>query len=246
MKYELMFPDQIRKAIKENWPVVLPLGVLEYHSEHLAVGTDGLLPVRAFEILEKEINMVILPPFYYCSASYAVEAPEQKGTIQIDSSVLHSFGRQLFLSLLRIGFRNIKCFIHHQSENFFNGMPTDLAFRLAARQIIFEFLEKERGEGWWGKDDMKNYYEQHRKQTSPFQWIQLHPFVDIETKKRITADHAGKNETSLMMAFCPEGVDMNRLDNEKWYAQPARDANAEFGKRAKEEIIESLRKVLRS
>ncbi len=31
MRFELMFPDQIRKAIKEHWPVVLPLGVLEYH-----------------------------------------------------------------------------------------------------------------------------------------------------------------------------------------------------------------------
>ena len=34
MRYELMFPDQIRRAIDENWPVLVPVGVLEYHSEH--------------------------------------------------------------------------------------------------------------------------------------------------------------------------------------------------------------------
>ena len=40
MRFELMFPDQIRKAIKERWPVVLPLGVLEYHGEHSVMGVD--------------------------------------------------------------------------------------------------------------------------------------------------------------------------------------------------------------
>ena len=56
MRYELMFPEQIRKAIDENWPVVLSLGVLEYHAEHCCVGVDTLLVVRAVEELEKEIS----------------------------------------------------------------------------------------------------------------------------------------------------------------------------------------------
>jgi len=34
MRYEMMFPGQIRKAIKESWPVVLSVGVLKYHAEH--------------------------------------------------------------------------------------------------------------------------------------------------------------------------------------------------------------------
>jgi len=42
MKYELMFPDQIRIAINESRPIILPLGVIEYHGEHCAVGTDIL------------------------------------------------------------------------------------------------------------------------------------------------------------------------------------------------------------
>ena len=42
MRYELMLPHQIRTAIDRNWPVVLPLGVLEYHGEHMAVGMDTL------------------------------------------------------------------------------------------------------------------------------------------------------------------------------------------------------------
>ena len=41
------------------------------------------------------------------------------------------------VALLRGGFRNIHGVIHHQTENFAQGMPTDLAFRLAARNAIF-------------------------------------------------------------------------------------------------------------
>ena len=244
MRYELMFPDQIRAAIAANTPVVLPLGVLEYHAEHCAVGVDTLLVVRAVEILEKDMDLVILPPFYYGAASYAVEPPENNGTVQIDSSVLHLFGRQLFTGLLRIGFRNVHAFIHHQSENFTAGMPTDLAFKLAARQATFEFLEKQRGEGWWGKNEMADYYAQHAAGENPFNWIQFHPFLDEAAQKLFPGDHAGLQESSLMLALCPEGVDLARRSGGKWYTQESGTASVEYGNRAREMILASLKRIL--
>ena len=69
--------------------------------------------------------------------------------MHVDAEALLPFAKAMFLGLLRIGFRNIHVVIHHQTENFAVGMPTDLAFKFAARQAIFAFLEKERGEGWW-------------------------------------------------------------------------------------------------
>lgn len=245
MRYELMFPDQIRQAIKESWPIVLPIGVLEYHAEHCVVGVDTLLVVKAVEMLEKEMDMVILPPFYYGAGSYVVEPPEGKGTVHIDSQVIHPFARELFKSLLRIGFRNIHSFIHHQSENFAAGMPTDLAFKLAARQITFEFLDKERGDGWWGDNSMKNYYTEHESGDDPFSWIQVHPLLSEETQKKYPIDHTGKQETSLMMAFCPEGVDMKRLSEKKWYCEHSKEANVEYGIAAQKMILDKMRDILK-
>ena len=46
MRYELMRPQHIRTAIEQRWPVILPLGVLEYHGEHLPVGMDTLAVIR--------------------------------------------------------------------------------------------------------------------------------------------------------------------------------------------------------
>ena len=61
MRYELMLPHQIKTAIAENWPVVLPLGVLEYHGEHMAVGMDNHKGARANydDAMSKTSSLVI-------------------------------------------------------------------------------------------------------------------------------------------------------------------------------------------
>src|SRR5579863_8918734 len=95
VRYELMLPHQIRTAIDANWPVVLPLGVLEYHGEHMAVGMDTLAVTR---------NLEILPPFYYGAASYAVAPPERTGTLHVDAEALLPLAKAMLTGLLRIGF----------------------------------------------------------------------------------------------------------------------------------------------
>ncbi|WP_395688475.1 creatininase family protein [Aestuariivirga sp.] len=244
MRYEMMLPRQIRAAIAANTPVVLPLGVLEYHGEHMAVGMDTLAVTCALDILEKEAEIVILPPFYYGAASYAVEPPEGTGSVQVESAALNPFARELFTGLLRIGFRNIHAFIHHQSENFTVGMPTDLAFKFGARQAIFAFLEKTRGEGWWGDRKMADYYARQSGGDDPFNWIRVHPLMTAETIAEYPFDHAGEGETSLMMAMCPDAVDMQSFSAERWYAETAARATAETGIRGRDLILAHMRKVL--
>lgn len=102
MRYEMMLPHQIRRAITDRWPIVLPLGVLEYHGEHMAVGMDTLAVVKLLEILEAEMDLVILPPFYYGASSYAVEPPEGNGSVQVNADKLFPFAEDLFRALLRV------------------------------------------------------------------------------------------------------------------------------------------------
>jgi creatinine amidohydrolase/Fe(II)-dependent formamide hydrolase-like protein len=244
LRYELMLPHQIRTAIEQRWPVVLPLGVLEYHGEHMAVGMDTLAVVKILDILEDEMNLVILPPFYYGAASYAVEPPDGNGSLHVDAEKLFPFAQAMFGGLLRIGFRNIHVIVHHQTENFAAGMPTDLAFKFAARQAIFAFLEKESGEGWWGRDKMADYYAQQSTGDDPFNWIKAHPLMAAEAMAGYPFDHAGEGETSLMMALCPEGVDLARLSDKTWYTRSAAQSSAELGGRGRDLILAHLRKVI--
>jgi creatinine amidohydrolase/Fe(II)-dependent formamide hydrolase-like protein len=243
VRFELMLPHQIRAAIAANVPAVLPLGVLEYHGEHLGVGMDTLAVVRALELLEREGELVLLPPFYYGAASYAVAPPEGTGSLQVDAGRLQPFAEELFHGLLRIGFRNIHAIIHHQTEHFGQGMPTDLAFRLGARQAIFRFLERERGEGWWGAAGMADYYAEQAAGTDPFSWIQVHRL--LPPGSNYPFDHAGAGETSLMLALAPEAVDMDRLgDNRGWYTASAAEASRELGERGRDAILAHLRGLL--
>jgi creatinine amidohydrolase/Fe(II)-dependent formamide hydrolase-like protein len=244
MRYELMLPFQIRTAIKKNWPAVLPLGVLEYHGEHMAVGMDTLAVTRMLDLIEKEMDLVILPPFYYGAASYAVEPPEGNGTLHVAADALIPFAREMFKGLLRIGFRNIHFFIHHQTENFVAGMPTDLAFKFAGRQAIFDYRVAERGEGWWGNKEMADYYAKQAKGADALNWIKGHPLMTPEIMAVYPFDHAGEGETSLMLALCPEAVDMKRRSRKQWYTETAAKASRETGERGRDLILAHMRKVL--
>src|SRR3954452_247527 len=197
MRYEMMLPWQIREVIDKRWPVALPLGVLEYHGEHMAVGMDTLAVIGVLERLEKERELVILPPFHYGAASYAVAPPERNGTVHVDAEALAPFAKSLFTGLLRGGSRTTHALIHHQTENFLAGMPTDLSFKFAARQAIFAFLERERGEGWWGSSEMADYYAQNGSGDDPFNWIKTHPLMAPAAMNGYPFDHAGEGETSL-------------------------------------------------
>ncbi|MEZ5923977.1 MAG: creatininase family protein [Hyphomicrobiaceae bacterium] len=245
MRYEMMRPHQIRQSIAERVPVVLPLGVLEYHGEHLAVGLDTLVVVKCLECLEAEQPLVILPPFTYGAASYAVAGPEGTGSVQVGAEALLPLAQQLFTSLLRIGFRNIHVVVHHQTENFAAGMPTDLAFKLAARQAIFAFLEQQHGEGWWGNPAMADYYAEHDAGKDPFNWIKAHPLMTPEITKTFPFDHAGLGETSLLLALAPEGVEMSRVaEGGHWYVKGAEAANADLGRQGVDMVLARLRTLL--
>ena len=154
--------------------------------------------------------------------------------------------RQIFRGLLDVGFRNIHTFVHHQSEDFAAGMPTDLAFRLASRQVIMEFLEEKKGDGWWGDPSSASYYTDHTNlDANPFIWIQNHALMDAKVLAKYPFDHAGEGETSLMMSLCPGTVNMDEFDKTAWYAQSALKASKETGDGGVAMILDHFRRVLK-
>ena len=57
-------------------------------------------------------------------------------------------------------------------------------------------------------------------------------------------DHAGIGETSLMLAMRPEAVDLDRVDDTKWYSKSAKDASLGLGEKGRRLIHDHLRRVL--
>lgn len=240
MQYDRMRPHQIAEAIAEGTPVVLPVGVMEYHGGHLPAGVDMLVVTETVARLGDAV--VVLPPFAYGAASHAVEGPGS-GTLHLDATALLPVAEALFAALLATGFRNIHGVIHHQTENFAQGMPTDLTFRLAARNAIFRHLEIARGPGWWGDRGMQDYYAQHAAGEDPFNWIRIHPLFPKGAD--FPFDHAGVGETALMLALAPDTVDMGRVEEgNHWYTEGAGQATAELGERGVQIALAHLREVM--
>lgn len=241
MQFARLRPHQLQAAIAANTPVVLPIGVMEYHGQHLPAGVDLLAVTETLDRLGDQI--ITLPPFAYGAASHAVAGPEGTGTLHIDTSAIVSLVEALFIALLRSGFRNIRGVIHHQTEGFDQGMPTDLAFRLAGRNAIMRHLEATRGPGWWGDKGMQDYYADQARGADPFNWIQIHPL--FPKGAAFPFDHAGKGETALMQALAPDTVDMSRAQQgDHWYTEDAVEASPELGESGVQIALAHLRQVL--
>lgn len=241
MQFERLRPRQIADQIATGTPFVLPIGVMEYHGQHLPAGVDLLIVTETVRRLGDAV--VVMPAFAYGAASHAVAGPDSGGTLHLDAGAFLPMAEALFTAALRAGIRNLHGIIHHQTENFHQGMPTDLVFRLAARNAIFRHLEAERGAGWWGRNDMADYYQQQAEGSDPFAWITIHPLFPKGAD--FPFDHAGEGETALMLALAPETVDLSLArEGGHWFTETAPQATAEQGERGVAIALQHLRTCL--
>jgi len=243
MRYEMMFPQQLKDAYEKRLPLLLPIGTIEYHGPHCSYGCDGLIARGLAERLEQEQPLVILPTFWYGSSSYAVGGPET-GTVHVDADALYSLFREMFTSLIEGGARNIVALIHHQFEQE-NYMPMTLSTASAAKAVMMKYMEETRGRGWWGKNESANYYSQLDTGDNPLNWIRVLPCMSREVQNATGYDHAGKYECSILSALYPEAVQLDNLHmSDAWFIQDAYEASLDYGEVMVRMCIDDLQKKI--
>lgn len=244
MKLELGFPRELDDVKKRRVPFVIPVGTIEYHGPHCALGCDTQIAAGLLDRLESEMEIVVAPPIWYGVASYAVAGPE-KNTVHVDADVFESYVYCILKSLLFGGWRNIYLLIHHQYEQE-NLLPMTLACMKASKKLVFEYLEETRGFGWWGSNTNASFYAELEKTDSPWKWITVLPCMSAAAQDATGYDHAGKWECSILSALAPEAVKKDRVDDsDEWFIQSARDASVEIGLKMAELSIASLRERIK-
>lgn len=238
------FPREVERVQKENLPLVICGGTVEYHGPHCSYGCDTLVAEGLINKLAQEKDIMIAPSINYSPSSYAV-GDEKSGTVHVPEKAFEDYVYYVFMSLLNAGFRNIYVVIHHQFEQE-SEMPMTLCYRMAAKRATMQYLEKTLGQGWWGSDSYANYYEELEGANNPFSWIKVIPTMSTSVQNATGYDHAGKYETSILMSLYPDAVDLSRLGERKhWFTEAAKDASTAIGDEMVEKSLEYLREAVK-
>ena len=201
MRLQNLLPYQLRKAIDEGWPLLIPTGCLEYHGPHLAIGLDTIIVEELLVRVSERLDAIVAPPFWYGPTGYAVTGPDQ-GTVDVSTERFGRHVKDVLGSFWDMGFRWIVVGVHHQQMD----GPESLAIRQAAAEVTFEKAQAERGNAWWGKTPLPS-------SDRIFERVQVWPSVLPAAAEQgvVMADHAGYYETALLIAARPELVQMDRL-----------------------------------
>jgi creatinine amidohydrolase len=233
MQLQHLLPHQLKQAVQEGWPLLVPAGCVEYHGPHLPLGVDTLVVEELCRRAAARVKAVVAPPFWYGPTGYAVTGPDQ-GTVDVSTERFGRHAKDVLASFWDLGFKWIIVCIHHQQ---LDG-PEALALRQAAVEVTFEKTLSERGTAWWGRAPLP-------LTDNVFERIQAWPSVLPAAEKTVTmADHAGYYETALVLGAWPELAEMDRLGlDAPWYTRTesskARHATREAGERMWTAIVDA-------
>ena len=243
-RLEYLMSVDLQEIKDKKTPIVIPIGTMEYHGPHCALGCDTMIVEGAIEKLAERKDIVLAPPVWYGVASYAVGGPEN-GTVQIDDDVYSAYIYNILKSMLYGGFKNIYMVIHHQFEEG-SLMPMTLACLKAGKKITMEYMEDVHGRGWWGSNSMAGYYDNlDDPSENPFNWIKTIPVMSPNAQHATGYDHAGKYESSFLMALYPDAVKLENIPcSDAWFIQSAKEASAELGQKMLAISLDDLEKII--
>ena len=237
------FPRERDYVQKNRIPLVIPAGTVEYHGPHCSYGCDTLVAEGLIRKLMEKKELMLAPTISYSPSSYAV-GDSKSGTVHVEETAFENYVYYVFMSLLSAGYRNIYVVIHHQFEQE-SEIPMTLCYRMAAKRATMKYLEQTLGQGWWGSESYADYYEELEGADNPFNWIKVIPTMSTAVQNATGYDHAGKYESSILMALYPDCVQLDRIDDIKhWFTESAREANKELGDEMVRQSLEYLKKAI--
>ncbi|MDO8588688.1 MAG: creatininase family protein [Armatimonadota bacterium] len=228
LMYEELTPKEFLERLAKAPIAYLPLGTLEWHGEHLPLGSDGIQSQGFLVELARRVGGIVLPMLFLGPEQYRIIGGKEyfhmdlSPTLrpdprQLPGSMHHIYHnlfaqylRNILRQLRRAGFRIVVAHGHGPSTG-----------------MIRANLDK------WGKEfDLKLFHC----------WRE-----DESDGLGIQTDHAGANETSLVMALRPDLVQVENLcpEPDVWPAavhgkDPRVYASPELGKKAIETQAERM------
>lgn len=169
-------------VVKQGKFAVLPLGSIEYHGPHAPLGTDSIL-AEGFSNKLTDMDAVIYPPVFYSACPG--KTADYPGTISISPAVYTEYLLEIMRGIAKSGFSHILVLNAHDGNM---GVS-----RTVAEKLTVEFDASILIINWW----------------------QLVPITATTEWGLFTTSgrgHGGPYETSAVMAFCPDSVQITGSD----------------------------------
>lgn len=250
VEYTKLTPTDFRQRISQAPIAYLPLGTIEWHGEHLPLGSDGMQSFEFMKLLAKDAGGIVLPMLYL--------GPDTM--IMKDGVELHGVDHIISNQGTK------EYFPEHQLDGSCYRVSNDLFDQILENSI--ELLARAgfkivvaHGHGPSTLRVIKNWQKWEEKYDvtiyNCWAW-NVRGEYDKEADDKvkdgigIMTDHAARNETSLMMYFYPELVHMERLpsDTTVWPVgvygvDPRIYASPELGQKAVEYHLQRMGKILK-
>ncbi len=139
VKYEEMFPHEIEETMRETPIAYLPLGTLEWHGLHMALGNDA---VKAYELclrVAAKTGGIVVPATFW-----AIGGMPQPWTTRFDEELIGQMFYGIFEQLSHVGFKVIVAVTgHYGREQVLVLKREALKFMSRSSTTIFAIAEYE-------------------------------------------------------------------------------------------------------
>ena len=110
--YEEMFPHEFKLALNKNPLAFLPLGSMEYHGYHNALGLDALKAWKICQLAAGKIGGIVFPPLYlgvdaWPDIDLQKYPNKQFDCYHLDAKLYQDVLQSYFYRMIRIGFKKI-------------------------------------------------------------------------------------------------------------------------------------------
>ncbi|WP_054939837.1 creatininase family protein [Paenibacillus ihuae] len=189
-QWSMCTTEEIGAMDKEHSLVIIPIGATEQHGAHLPVGTDSIILESLLDVFMREVDFpdhqVLITPLLPIGKS--MEHMDFPGTLSFSTHTFYSMLDDLCKSVRSHGFTKVLFMNSHGGNtDLLNVLSRDM--RIAHEIELFVF-------DWWFTSFWNDILEQ------------------VQQSGDYGVFHACELETSLMLVFCPERVDMSKAVDE--------------------------------
>lgn len=236
--YTQLTPSEFSERMAKCPVAYLPLGTLEWHGEHLPLGSDGLQSQGFFEKLAMEAGGIVLPALFI--------GPDGYDTLINGHEYYGMDCASVFSSQGNYKIQQLKGSAYWVPDSTFDNMISGIMKQLSRAGFRIVVAH--------GHGPSTNYIGSHsRIFKDKYNLVVLNCWGNDSSDLCLQCDHAGANETSLMMYLHPELVRLKNLpaDTTVWPLgmlgkDPRTNASVRYGKAIVDFEIKKMKAIIRN